>query len=290
MNILVIGASGLTGKKLIYQLNQNHKVFAGYYANEITKAHNIEPLKIDLRNLNFEKLPGQVDVIYYLAQSKEYRDFPGGATDMLDINAVVPVKLLQHYSDKGLKQFIYASTGSVYTDTSIVLKEDVQINPEAFSGFYAFSKYTGEKAVRFFEKLIPSIVIARPFFIFGESQSPTMLIPSIIEKIKSGEKVFVNGEEGFKLNPIYAEDAASKFEKLLAFDTHGTFNIAGDEEISFKDLIKLISGLTGKEAVIEYKEGPVNNLVADNTNFQKLSGFKCAPLRESLKKIMDTYE
>ena len=60
------------------------------------------------------ELPTKIDVIYHLAQSDKFRDFPAGAPDVFQVNINSTAKLLDYAKKTGVKSFIYASSGGVY--------------------------------------------------------------------------------------------------------------------------------------------------------------------------------
>ena len=67
--------------------------------------------------------PENIDVLYYLAQSNKFRDFPDGVSDMLKVNIHAPLKIADWAVKKGVKKFIYASSGGVYRKPDKPVKE-----------------------------------------------------------------------------------------------------------------------------------------------------------------------
>ena len=83
------------------------------------KIIKVNVVEIDLANFNVDILPKSIDVIFYLAQSNRFREFPDGSNDMLDINICAPNKIIQWAVKNGVKKFIYASSGGVLFKSTI---------------------------------------------------------------------------------------------------------------------------------------------------------------------------
>jgi nucleoside-diphosphate-sugar epimerase len=78
MNILVTGATGLLSKKLITRLAKNHKVYALSRNSEgFEERDRISLIEMDLTNVKMNNLPSNIDAVYYLAQSKRFRESRG---------------------------------------------------------------------------------------------------------------------------------------------------------------------------------------------------------------------
>jgi nucleoside-diphosphate-sugar epimerase len=99
-----------------------------------------------------------------------------------------------------------------------------------------------------------------------------MLMPSLIEKVRAGEELTVQGADGLRINPIHVADAVRVFEPALALTEHGVFNIAGDETISISELIGLIEQEVGHSAVVTSTDGSPTDLVAANQKMKDVLG------------------
>ncbi|MCS7164999.1 MAG: NAD(P)-dependent oxidoreductase [Candidatus Calescibacterium sp.] len=124
MKILVIGANGFLGSKVVETIPQENTIFANIRSDtpNFTKKENIEIFKQDLSNLDLSIFPKNIDVIFYLAQSRNYKKFPEYADEILNINLIVPMKIAQWAIKNKVKKFVYISTGGVYNFSSIHLQ------------------------------------------------------------------------------------------------------------------------------------------------------------------------
>jgi len=266
MNILVTGANGLLGRHLVEFLSNYHKVFAIVKDKEKLNFElndNISAIEIDLALINTELFPKNIDVMYYLAQSNRFRDFPDGVDDMLSINVVAPNILAKWAVKSGVKKFIYASSGGVYTNPNKPVKEFFDINANEKLGFYLNSKLSAEMLLKNYASLFETFAIIRPFFMYGVGQNETMLIPRLISSVQNEKEIILNGENGIKINPIYATDASQAVANILDLSGEYIINIAGDEVVSLRELCIKIGEAVDKEPVFKINDVAQNDLVAD---------------------------
>lgn len=266
MNILVTGANGLLGRNLVKLLSKKHKVFAIVKDKkklnfEMNK--NISVIEMDLTCVDNSILPKDMDAIYYLAQSNRFREFPDGVDDMLSTNVVAPNILAKWAVKNGVKKFIYTSSGGVYTNPNKPVKEFFDINANEKLGFYLNSKLSAEMLLKNYANFFETFAIIRPFFIYGVGQNKTMLIPRLISSIQNEKEITLNGEDGIKINPIYATDASQAVANILGLSGEYIINIAGDEVVSLRELCMMIGEVVKKEPIFKINKAVQSDLVAD---------------------------
>jgi len=286
MNILITGAAGLLGQNLVALLSEEHIVYALIRDGEelICKNENIKIIRSDLYSFNSDILPTDINVIYYLAQSRRFREFPGGVFDMFEINIYSPLKCIEWAVKNGVKKFFYASSGGVYRNPTRPVKEFFDIVVNEKNGFYIDSKLCGEILLKNFSSYFETFTILRPFFMFGPGQNRSMLIPRLIMNIKNGNEIIINNKEGIKINPIYIEDAAKAFGKLIDLEGEYIFNIAGNEIVNIKELANLISNIADCKPVFKYVDKKQFDLVADIELMKKMLHIPEISLMDGLQK------
>jgi len=265
MNVLVVGASGLLGRNLILKIKNKAKVYA--ITRKEIRIKESKILKMDLSEIDFEvnNLPSDIEMIYYLAQSSKYKDFPEGSEDMLKINIVAPLKFINWAIKNKVKKFVYASSGGIYTNPTQPIKEFFTINANQKLGFYLGTKLSAELLLRNYASYFKLFAIIRPFFMYGPNQKKTMLIPKLIESVRKGQTIFLQGENGIKINPIYIEDAAGAVANLLDLEGEFIFNIAGEEIVSIRELCNVIGAILNKKPVFKIIDENSADLIADIT-------------------------
>lgn len=264
MRILITGASGLLGKTLLNNLKKEHEVFALVRSLEsIPELGKKYKIVQDLNSFDTSVLPKNLDVIYYLAQSRKFRDFPEGALDVLEVNVHVPVLLADWGIKNGVKKFFYTSTGGVYTDPNIPVCELFDIIANKTQGFYFNSKLSAELLLKNYAEEFESFSILRPFFIYGPGQNEDMLIPRLVSRVLSGDAIYLEGGSGLEINPIFVDDAAIAFAKLLQLSGNHIINIAGSEVLSLRDICYIIGKVLRKDPLFEQKGLESSRLIAD---------------------------
>ena len=108
MNILITGSTGFIGKNLLRQLSDegDAKVYAICRKELIGfKADNVKFIETDLSQKNWlQNVPGEIDVVVYLAQSYRYREFPDGAEDKFKgIIDVINEQYIQYADADGME-------------------------------------------------------------------------------------------------------------------------------------------------------------------------------------------
>ena len=272
MNFLIIGASGLLGLELLNEILIHDDNFVYSLSKQPILLKNKRHInfvstieQFDLKILEDKK----IDTIYYLAQSNKFRDFPESSLDVFEVNIKGPLQFIDWAFKKNIKSFIYASSGGIYSE-EISLKENTKINLENNLGFYLNSKICAEIILSNYKDFFESLIILRPFFIYGERQKKDMLIPRLISMIKNDLQVTIDGPDGIKLNPIYVKDAAIAAYNAKSIKGYHKINIAGNEVFTLKEMVTIISKKMNKNVTIFKNKNKPKYLVGDITKMKKI--------------------
>ena len=218
--------------------------------------------------LEYSRLPEHVDAIFHLAQSRLYKRFPEGAKDVFDINVNSTFELLEYARKTGVQYFAFASSGGVYGYNYQKFAETEPVSP---LDFYLSSKHTAEILNANYRKFFRTVIF-RFFFVYGPGPEG-LLIPTLLKKVLNGEPITIEGNPGLRINPIYVEDAVRVFESALYLRTSDLFNIAGDENLTITDLVKLMENIVGKKAIVKHTDhNPQHDLIGDNTRMKEVLG------------------
>lgn len=275
--ILITGATGLIGSTLIPLLHSHSIHTLGRTALSNAIPHIPADFATDW---DINRLPSDIDTIIHLTQSENFRDFPDKASEVFQVNTVSTLKLLQFGQKAGIKQFIYASSGGVYQNQGQQLTEESPLAPSGDLGFYLSTKLCSEILLESFTQYF-DITTLRFFFVYGAKQRRSMLIPRLVDSVKEGKIISLQGERGIQINPIHVSDAAAAIVKTLGMQGTHKINIAGKEILTLRDICQTIGRLLQKNPVfsIEQTQKPIN-LIADTgkmnehlwqaqTNFEK---------------------
>lgn len=252
---------------------------------------HVHYLEADLSQSHFiQVLPEQADIILHLAQSNRFREFPDQALDIFSVNCHATLLLLHYAVAHEVRTFVYTSTGGIYTSNKERFKEEEAAAPEPSAGFYANSKYIGETLVLNYSRLLQTIIF-RPFFIYGKKQNRTMLIPRLIDQIKNGKEILLEGEEGLRINPIHVKDAAMAVMKSLESQDSGIFNLGGKQDYSLFEICTEIGQQLQMEVNLTFqKEKQAKNLIGDIRKLEENIFQPAIGLKEGLKEMIDHEE
>jgi nucleoside-diphosphate-sugar epimerase len=279
--ILVTGATGLLGFEVIQKLSENFEVFklVQTYNNNLGDnqiVHNF------LNEFDLSVFPRKLDYILHLAQYRDFKNFPQNSNEIFKVNTVSTLNLINYGMDCGIKKFIYTSTGGLYKELNSPINENDSLKKPTELDFYCASKLSSELLISSYSEFF-DVQILRPFFIFGPRQSNQMLIPRLIKNVEQGNTVYLSGEKGININPIYVKDAASILIKLLGIPGSKHINIAGDQVISIFQLVTYISEIIGKEPDFSY-QSKQKDLIGDNSLLKEIIGnISFTELNESLR-------
>jgi nucleoside-diphosphate-sugar epimerase len=268
MRVLVTGATGSIGSRLVERLAPANQVFAVSRRGG-PEREGVEWIKADLSEpLDRGALPGSIDAIAHLAQSERYRDFPEGALDVFAVNVQSTAALLEYARGAGARSFVLASTGGCYAPgPDPVTEETALITP----GPYFRSKRMAELLVENYADQLGGGIL-RLFFAYGPGGK--LLVSRLASRILAGEEIVIEGDPGMAMNPIYVDDAAAAVEAALGLTEQSTINVAGDEVLRIRDLVERLSAAIGREAIVSPGGDSPGDLVADTSRMRSQLGIR----------------
>lgn len=225
---LVLGATGLVGSAL-WDSRREDADFLWPTRSEIDLT----------RGLSEQDLPVGVGRIIYLAQGRNYRDFPGGAEETFTVNAVAPVRLLAHYVPRGLSQFVYASSGNVSLSQGAASVSDV---PQR--DFYTATKLAAEETLNAWGDLL-TMSIVRIYTVYGQGAAPRSLVQRLRSALRAQEPILLNGDAGDLFQPTAARDVAGALLQVIDMGWAGVANFAGPEKLTIQQMATRLATLEG---------------------------------------------
>lgn len=265
--VLVTGAAGFIGSHLVERLLQlGYRVvgldnFDDFYS-PITKWNNIRAVKAagdfqleqgDIRDASLLarifKDHG-INVVAHLAARAGVRTSLEQPLLYQDINIGGTVNLLEASQAHRVKQFIFASSSSVYgLNTKTPFSEESNMNYPISP--YAASKAAAELYCRTYSHLynIPTVVL-RLFTVYGPRQRPEMAIHRFVRMVDRGEEVTLFGDGSTMRDYTYVDDIIAGFEAALDHreEVFQIFNLGSGQAIELKYLLKLVEEGMGRRA------------------------------------------
>jgi nucleoside-diphosphate-sugar epimerase len=261
--VLVTGADGLLGRRVTEYLHKCSKVYALVHSEPKMPVPEVDYIVNDFSvDLNRQLLPHKVDSIIHLAQSSNFRDFPNSALDVFQVNVASTAQMLDYARSISVKNFIYTSSGGVYGNGSEAFKENAPIVPPGQLGYYLGSKACGEILVQSYASIF-KVVILRPFFMYGPGQNRSMLIPRLMESVATGRPITLQGDDGLRINPVHVDDAAKSLIAGIEINESSTFNIAGPDVLSIREICEAMGKYLGRSPEFVNQPGHASDLIAD---------------------------
>lgn len=261
--ILVTGANGLLGRSVVAQLSASNEVCAMVHTMPDDPLSGVHYLPVDFAgDWGVDVLPQKVDAIVHLAQSAHFRDVPARALEVFQVNIASTARLLDFAWRTGAERFVYASSGGIYSGGIQTFRETSPVIQPDTLGYYLGSKVSCEALASSYARFM-KIMVLRFFFIYGRGQNRTMLIPRLIDNVRHGRPITIQGESGLRLNPIHVSDASAAVVAALGSDSSAIYNVAGPQVLSLRELCREIEALLGQSASFETLPGQPSDVVGD---------------------------
>ena len=311
---LVTGGAGFIGSNLIKALFEQEPGI------KITCIDNFDPFySADLKQFNirdFKTNPGftflyndlgttsakelgkliedPVDVIIHIAAKAGVRPSIKDPLAYQRANVIGLQNLLDFANNSGIKQFVFASSSSVYgINDHFPWKEDEQLLPISP---YAMTKLAGEMLGHVYSKIFSIRFIALRFFtVYGPSQRPDLAIHKFTKAILKGEPITMYGDGSSSRDYTYVDDIVQGVMTAIKYDKSNfeIINLGNNYSVSLKELIASIEEVTGKKALIEQhpeQPGDVPKTFADINKAKNLLGYDPqTTLKNGLKKFYEWF-
>src|SRR3972149_6799645 len=208
----------------------------------------------------------------------------------VDTNITGTLNLLEFCHRKEIGKFILASTSSIYgADAPLPTPEEADSDHPLQA--YAASKKGAEALCHAYHYLHGiDVTIVRYFTVYGPAGRPNMSMFRFARWIAEGVPVQVYGDGEQTRGFTYIDDIARG--TILALKQVGfeVINLGGHETISINELIKLIDGEGGKDAIVEHGPPARADMQANHADVSKagaLLGWEPqVPLKEGIARMV----
>ncbi|HHL40122.1 MAG TPA: NAD-dependent epimerase/dehydratase family protein [Deltaproteobacteria bacterium] len=295
MKILVTGGAGFIGSHLVRALlDRGDEVaviddFNDFY-DPALKRGNVAPL---LENPRFRLHEADIrdrgrmdsivegsrpDAIFHLAARAGVRPSIEAPFLYEEVNSIGTLALLEAARRHGVKNFIFASSSSVYgINSKVPFSEDDPITSPISP--YAATKRAGELLCHTYSHLygLPATCL-RFFTVYGERGRPDMAVAKFTRKIWAGEEVEIYGDGSFRRDFTYIGDILDGLLRTLETPRrYEIINLGGSRTVEVRELVAVIESRLGRKARIRYRPqapGDVPVTYADVTKARSLLGFE----------------
>jgi UDP-glucuronate 4-epimerase len=309
--ILVTGGAGFIGSHVVeHLLASGHSVvcldnFDSFYDPRI-KRRNLEQVR---QNTSFTLVEGdirdeglvkdlftrhEIERVFHAAAKAGVRPSIQDPFIYEEVNVRGTLNLLVCAVAKGVKNFVFASSSSVYgANSKVPFSEDNPVDRPISP--YATTKKACELLCYTYHHLYGLPVTCLRFFtVYGPRQRPEMAIHKFTRLIVQGRPIPIYGDGTSRRDYTYIDDAVegvlAALDKAYPFEV---INIGEAKTVSLLELVALLEERLGKKAPLEYlavQPGDVPETWADLTKARRLLNYvPRTDFREGLQKFVEWY-
>ena len=233
MKIMILGANGFTGRRILKRLSSKHQVLACSLHPDILPEEGYDFHILDMQNVdatdallnNFRPdviiNASAMSVVDYCEQHPE---------EAYALN-VTAVKHLAEYSLSNSCRLIHLSTDFVFDGTATeAYTETDTTNP---INYYGKTKQWSEEVI---EQACTNYAIARIEVVYGKpfNGQHGNIVHLVKTRLENGQSIRVVSDQ-FR-SPTWVEDIARAIESLLSDKYQGIYHICGGETMSVADI------------------------------------------------------
>lgn len=312
LSFLITGGAGFIGGHIAEYLLRNN---AGKVRVLDNMANGFEKnLNVLRQFVNFEFLEGDIrdaescqqacNGIDYVSHQAALGSVPRSIKQPSytnDVNVGGFVNVLKAAVDAGVKQFVYASSSSVYGDDAMLPK--IESRTGNCLSPYAASKKADELYADVFARAYGIPVIGfRYFNIFGPRQDPdgpyAAVIPLFVKAILERSPAYINGDGEQTRDFTFVDNAVQINIKGMLTDNaealNKVYNVAVGQNYSVNNLFDLIREYLKSDWQPQHREprdGDIRNSLADISLAQRNLGYEpVVKFDQGLKLTIDYFK
>jgi len=236
----------------------------------------------------------KLDKVIHLAAMAGVRNSLLNPKLYADVNIMGSLNLLEAAVKYKIKNFVFASSSSVYgNNKKVPFSEsdpvDTPISP------YAASKKADELIAHTYSHIYGLNITALRFFtVYGPWGRPDMALFLFTDAITKGEPIKVYNYGKMSRNFTYVDDIVSGTLTVLDKCTgYGVMNIGGDKEetlLRFIEVIEKNVGKIAKKNLMPIQPGDVPSTVADIKKLRKLGWKPTTRIEKGISNFVSWYK
>jgi UDP-glucuronate 4-epimerase len=222
---------------------------------------------------------GTFDAIIHLAAKAGVRPSIEDPVGYQRANVIATQNLLEFAKDQDIKQFVFASSSSVYgVNPNVPWSETHDVSGPISP--YASTKVSCELLGHVYSHLYGIRVLGLRFFtVYGPRQRPDLAINKFVRLIEAGEPIPVFGDGSTRRDYTFIADIVEGILGSLHYSAsnYEVINLGNDQTVTLSEMIATIEEVVGKKAIIDrlpQQPGDVPQTWADVTKAGELFGYK----------------
>ena len=295
MKIIVTGGAGFIGSHIIDRLlAEGHTVtnidnFDPFY-DESIKLENIRGhleydsytlYEVDIRNKDSldKVIANDTDVIVHLAAKAGVRPSIIDPIAYQEVNVAGTQNMLEVAREKNIKQFIFASSSSVYgKNPNVPWSEDDRVLQPISP--YASTKVSGELLGHVYSHLYDIRFLTLRFFtVYGPRQRPDLAIHKFMDLMSAKKEITLYGDGSTRRDYTYIDDIVNGIFSSIFYkgSKYEIINLGNDQTVKLNELVDYLEVYSGMKAIKKYgpeQPGDVSQTWASTEKAKSLLNYK----------------
>ena len=270
LTILVTGAAGFIGQHVV-----RHLAGLGHQVTALDFRPPANPFPEEVRfhhcDIRTGEFPDQdFDAVIHLAALAGVRPSIDRPLDYEATNLTGTIRLLEFCRHRGVRQFVFASSSSIYGDNHG--QPSAESDPANPLSPYALTKIQGEQWGGLYSRLHGIRFVAlRLFTVWGEGQRRDLALAAFTNALLRGEPVWVNGDGHQRRDLTHVSDVARAVVLAVGYQgaDFAAFNIGTGRNHSVLEMVKQAERFTGRTASIEHRPANPSDVPKTLSNPEK---------------------
>lgn len=294
-HVLVTGGAGFIGSHLVDSLLRDRcrvtviDNFDPFYDRAVKLANVAEHrdsaswrlVEGDIRDAALlQSLPDDIEVIVHLAAAAGVRPSIADPVRYQDVNVGGTQNLLELARARGIRQFVFGSSSSVYgVNPRVPWAEDDDVLPISP---YASTKISGELLGHVYSHLHGIRFVAlRLFTVYGPRQRPDLAIHKFTKLMLAGQPIPLYGDGSTSRDYTYVGDIVAGLRAAIRYERSPfeIMNLGNNHAVSLLDVVRELEGVLGMRAAIDRRPeqpGDVRQTWADVEKARRLLNYSPA--------------
>ena len=219
----------------------------------------------------------------------------GRARLYADVNVVGSINLLEPARQNGCESFVFASTSSVYGDTTRLPFVESDPCNEPLAPYPASKKAVEVLGHSYWNLHKLNFTALRFFSVYGPRGRPDMMPFMVTDGVVKGTKITLFDGGQMKRDWTYVDDVVAgviaALDRPLGYEV---INLGRGEPVLMADFVRVIERLVGKQALLETPPAPASEPKVTFANIEKarrLLGYDPrTPVEKGLEKMWEWYQ
>jgi UDP-glucuronate 4-epimerase len=226
-----------------------------------------------------EALPGGYDVVVHLAAKAGVRPSIEAPAAYQRVNVEGTQVLLELAREWGTRQFVFASSSSVYGVSPDVPWRETEPGLRPISP-YAATKVAGELLGHVYAHLYGVRFVALRFFtVYGPRQRPDLAIHKFARRMLAGQPIPLYGDGSTRRDYTFVDDVVDGIVAAMSYDgsPYEVINLGNSRTVQLSELVAALERALGVEAKVERlppQPGDVPQTWAALDKAERLLGYK----------------